>query len=109
MALAAFAVVFFTALLGMAGPLPLRRAALSAAGLALVVSGLLALASLRFHTAGAVFGSAIPVLAMLVLTRVFSPASYQRQASTDNTPCRSGLAREEPEDAAWIQAAARHR
>ena len=29
MALAAFAVVFFTALLGMAGPLPLRRAALS--------------------------------------------------------------------------------
>ena len=51
----------------------------------------------------------VTVLAMLVLTRVFSPASYQRQASADNTPCRSGLAREEPEDAAWIQAAARHR
>lgn len=81
MALAAFAVVFFTALLGMAGPLPLRRAALSAAGLALVVSGLLALASLRFHTAGAVFGSAIPVLAMLVLGFVPLPFLVAAQQS----------------------------
>ena len=44
----AFAVVFFGGLLAMAGPLTLRRAALSAGPLAAVVAGLLLLASLRF-------------------------------------------------------------
>lgn len=44
----AFAVVFFGGLMAMAGPLTLRRAALSAGPLAAVVAGLLLLASLRY-------------------------------------------------------------
>ena len=66
----------------------------------------------------------VTVLAMLVLTRVFSPASYQRKASADNNPCGlkltsesavtakpcgSGLAREKPEGAAFIQDLTHHR
>ena len=66
----------------------------------------------------------VTVLAMLVLTQVFSPASYQRKASAENNPCGlkltsesavtakpcgSGLAREKPEGAAFIQDLTRHR
>ncbi|MBL8561828.1 MAG: DUF4153 domain-containing protein [Gemmobacter sp.] len=68
LALAAFALVFFTATLGMAGPLSLRRAMLAAAPLALAVSGLLVLASLRFDSAADLFHSGIPVLSALTLT-----------------------------------------
>ena len=68
LALAALALVFFTATLGMAGPLRLRRAMLAAAPLALAVSGLLVLASFRFDTASELFQRAIPVLAAISLT-----------------------------------------
>ena len=68
LALAALALVFFTATLGMAGPLRLRRAMLAAAPLALAVSGLLVLASFRFDTAPELFQRAIPVLTAISLT-----------------------------------------
>lgn len=73
LALAAWLSVFFTALLAMTGPLRLIRAALGALILALVVAGLLALASLRFDTAEGLFESPIPFLAYLVLCFVPLP------------------------------------
>lgn len=73
LALAALLSVFFTALLAMTGPLRPGRAALGAFGLALVVAGLLALASLRFDTAEELFESPIPFLSYLVLCFVPLP------------------------------------
>lgn len=66
--LAALALVFFTATLGMAGPLALRRAMALAMPLAVGVAGLLVLASLRFASTEAMFRGPIPVLAPMVLT-----------------------------------------
>ena len=74
LALAVAALVFFAALLGMAGPLPLRRAALLAAPLALLVAALMSLAGLRYPSAADLTGEAIPVLAGLALT--FLPLSF---------------------------------
>jgi len=50
LALTAFAAEFFTALLALAGPLALRRAAAGAVAVAVVGTGLLVWASLRFDT-----------------------------------------------------------
>lgn len=52
--LSAFAVVFFGAVLGMAGPLRLRQAAVSALPLAALVAGLIALVALRYPMPDAV-------------------------------------------------------
>ena len=68
LALSALALVFFTATLGMAGPLRLRRAMAAAAPLALVVSGLLLLASFRFEAAPDLLRGTAPVLAAISLT-----------------------------------------
>ena len=68
LALSALALVFFTATLGMAGPLSLRRAMLAAAPLAVVVAGLLVLASFRYTSATEMFGTATPVVAAIALT-----------------------------------------
>ena len=68
LALSALALVFFTATLGMAGPLRLRRAMAAAVPLALLVSGLLLLASFRFEAAPDLFRGTIPVLAAITLT-----------------------------------------
>lgn len=68
LALSALALVFFTATLGMAGPLRLRRAMLAAAPLAVVVAGLLVLASFRYTSATEMFGTATPVVAAIALT-----------------------------------------
>ncbi len=73
LALSVLALVFFLGLLGMAGPLGLRRAALAAGGLSVAVAGLAALASLRFAAAGDLFHSGVPVLAALVLAFVPQP------------------------------------
>lgn len=68
LALSALALVFFTATLGMAGPLTLRRAMASAAPLAVAVAGLLVLASFRFTQAADLFESGTPVLSAILLT-----------------------------------------
>lgn len=73
LALTAFAATFFTALLAMAGPLSIRRAALGAVGVAIAVALLLAWASLRFETVEAAFGSPILLLAGFVLALVPLP------------------------------------
>lgn len=70
---AVFAGVFFADLLALAGPLPLRRAAVGAAGVAGVTALMLGLASLRFDTVEDLFGAVLPVLAALVLALVPLP------------------------------------
>lgn len=76
------ALVFFAALLGMAGPLPLRRAALRAAPLALLVAALMSWAGLRYPFAANLAGEAIPVLAGLALT--FLPLPFLIAAEGGN-------------------------
>ncbi|MGB8814574.1 MAG: DUF4153 domain-containing protein [Paracoccaceae bacterium] len=73
LALTAFAAVFFTGLLAMAGPLPIRRASINAAFTALITSLLLAWASLRFDSIDGLLNSPIPVLSTLILTVVPLP------------------------------------
>ncbi|MDR0809149.1 MAG: DUF4153 domain-containing protein [Gemmobacter sp.] len=73
LALSTLALVFFAALLIMVGPTGLRRAALSAGGLALVVAGLAVLANLRFADDDGLFHSEMLVLAVLVLAFLPQP------------------------------------
>lgn len=80
--LTAAALAFFTALLGMAGPLTLKRAAVSALAVALVVAGLLLLASQRFEVPSELFDSPIPILAALVLVFVPLPFLVAAQRSS---------------------------
>lgn len=58
---------FFAAALGMAGPLSIRRAALGAAPVALVVAGLLTLASMRYDRVEQFLYEPMPVLAAFAL------------------------------------------
>ncbi|MDT8854090.1 DUF4153 domain-containing protein [Paracoccaceae bacterium Fryx2] len=71
--LAAFAASFFTGLLAMAGPLPIRRAAAGALAVAAAVAALLVLASLRFDTVDGLFDSGLPVFASAVVALVPLP------------------------------------
>jgi hypothetical protein len=73
LALASFVGVFFFALLAMAGPLRIGRAALSALGVALLTAALLTFASLRFDHAGDLLESPLPLLAALVLAAMPLP------------------------------------
>ena len=73
LAMAAFAACFFTALLAMAGPLSLARAALGALMVAVVVSGLLSVAAAGFVTVEDVLDSPHAVLGAVVLTLVPLP------------------------------------
>jgi hypothetical protein len=73
MAAVAFALTFFTALMGMEGPLRGLRAAFGAALMAVVVAGLLLLASLRFDPAEGVFDTPMVVLACIILALVPMP------------------------------------
>ena len=63
----------FAALLAMAGPLGLLRAVPRAAGLALVVAGLIGLTALRYATADELFNSPLPALALLVVASLPVP------------------------------------
>ena len=65
--LASLVFTFFAALLAMAGPLSLRRAALSALPVAAVVALLLSLAALRFETVASFQTSGLPFVAAFVL------------------------------------------
>ena len=58
---------FFAAALGMAGPLSIRRAAMGAAPVALVVAGLLTLASTRYDRVEQFLFDPLPVLAAIAL------------------------------------------
>ena len=73
LALTAFAAVFFTALLALAGPLALRRAAAGAAAVAVVLAGLLVWASLRFETVEGFLATPLWALAGGVLALVPLP------------------------------------
>ncbi|NBZ87696.1 DUF4153 domain-containing protein [Stagnihabitans tardus] len=68
----AFAALTFTlglslGLMVLTGPLGLRRASLRAGGLALILSGLLSLAALRFAAPEELFSSALPTAALILL------------------------------------------
>ncbi len=66
-AVAVFAVVFFAGVLITAGPLPVRRAALGAAAVALTMALLLTLSSLRFQASDDVAGSVLPMFSIAAL------------------------------------------
>ena len=73
LALVTFAIIFFTGLLAMAGPLAIARAVVSAAALAAVATVLFLWASFRFDTLdGYIFGP-FPVLATAVISTVPLP------------------------------------
>jgi len=80
MALMVLAVVFFTALLGMAGPLRLGRAAALAAGQAVAVAALLFWGSFRYGALSDFFNTPVPFLAAFVL--VFVPMPFLVAAAT---------------------------
>ena len=63
----------FAALLAMAGPLGLLRAVPRAAGLALVVAGLIGLTALRYATADELFNSPLSALALLTVASLPVP------------------------------------
>lgn len=73
LALIVLAGTFFATLLAMAGPIGVRRAALNAAGLALVTAGLVWLASLRFEAADGFFSGPLPTLAALTVATLPMP------------------------------------
>ena len=73
LALIVLAGTFFATLLAMAGPIGVRRAALNAAGLALVSAGLVWLASLRFEAADGFFTGPLPTLAALTVATLPMP------------------------------------
>lgn len=73
LALAAFTTAFFFGLLGMSGPLRPDRAAMFAAGTALILAALLSLAGLRFDTIDGIANSPIPLTAAFVLGTVPLP------------------------------------
>jgi len=79
LALAAFAAAFFTALLALAGPLALRRAAVGAVGVAAVGAGLLVWASLRFDTVGQFIET--PLWALTGTVLAFVPLPFVIAAS----------------------------
>ena len=64
---------FFTALLGMAGPIGLGRALPRAAGLAVAIAGLLALTMLRYATPGDFLRGVVPALAALTVASLPVP------------------------------------
>lgn len=64
---------FFAALLAMAGPIGLVRAAPRALGLAVVVAGLIALTALRYERPDDVLMAGIPALAVLVVATMPVP------------------------------------
>jgi hypothetical protein len=69
----AFAASFFTALMGMEGPLGPNRAGLGAGAIALAVTGLLWLVSLRFAQPDQVFNTPMATLACIVVALVPMP------------------------------------
>jgi hypothetical protein len=73
LALFGFVLVGFAALLAMAGPLGLRRAAPRATGLGLGVAGLIGLTALRYGTADELFHGPIPALALLTVAALPVP------------------------------------
>jgi len=73
LALAAFTWSFFFALLGMAGPLRVERAAVGALAVGVAVAGLLTLAGLRFDSIEGLANSPLPGTAVLVLTTLPLP------------------------------------
>ncbi|MFN4155341.1 MAG: DUF4153 domain-containing protein [Paracoccaceae bacterium] len=73
LALAAFVACFFTALLAMAGPLSVARAAIGALFIAAVVTVLVTVAASGFVTAGDVLESPHAVLGAMILTLVPLP------------------------------------
>jgi hypothetical protein len=73
LALAAFTASFFFGVLGMAGPLRIDRAAIRAAGLAMIVAGLISLAGQRFDTIDELANSPVPGTAVFVLTTIPLP------------------------------------
>ena len=74
-ALALFGLVLtgFAALLAMAGPLGLRRAAPRAAGLGVAVAGLIGLTALRYAAPDDLFNSPIPALALMTVSALPVP------------------------------------
>ncbi len=74
-ALALFGLVLtgFGALLAMAGPLGLMRSAPRAAGLGLVIAGLIGLTSLRYATVDELLNGIIPVLALMTVASLPVP------------------------------------
>lgn len=74
LAAAVLAATFFAAVLGMTGPLPMARAARSAAALAVAMALLVTLASLRFDPPGDVF--AHPTLLIPALVAAFVPMPF---------------------------------
>ncbi len=68
-----FAAVFFGGWLGLIGPLPILRAALGAAGVALFATLFLLLASLRFDRIESMFDVAGSLISMLILATVPLP------------------------------------
>jgi hypothetical protein len=77
--LIALAAMFFAGVLGMAGPLPLRRAAPGALAVAVLVAGLLVLGSLRFAGLDAYFDTALPFLTGFALWFVPLPFLIARE------------------------------
>lgn len=81
LALTGFTLVFFVAVLGMAGPLSLRRALLTALPLALSVGLGLAWVSLRFVSLDQMFGTPTVILSALALTFLPQPFLVAAQQS----------------------------
>lgn len=73
LALAVFTTTFFFGVLGMAGPVPVGRAAVMALGVGTVAAALLSWAGLRFDGIDALGTSPIPFVAVLVLGTVPLP------------------------------------
>jgi hypothetical protein len=68
-----FAVVFFTSLLALTGPMDLPRAAWRAAVQALAVAALVLWASMRFESAEGLLGAPLVIVSVLVLTLIPLP------------------------------------
>ncbi|WP_054301552.1 DUF4153 domain-containing protein [Gemmobacter sp. LW-1] len=81
LALTGFTLVFFVAVLGMAGPLSLRRSVLTALPLAMVVGLGLAWASLGYVSADQMFDTPAVILAALALTFLPQPFLVAAQLS----------------------------
>jgi hypothetical protein len=72
--------VFFGGFLAMAGPLPPRRAALGALGLALAITALVSLAALRHPRADGLFATPFPMLAAATVAFLSLPFWMASQA-----------------------------
>jgi len=73
LALASFGAVFFFALLAMAGPRRLLKAATGAGVIGGIVAALMVVASFRFGSVGQMFQVPIPVFAAIILTAIPLP------------------------------------